>query len=227
MVLKEAGDPPPSPAGAAAAAGDSRRIVTVLKVVLWIGGLAPVAWLGVGLPLGWLGANPIERMTHVTGLTALILLLLTLAVTPVRRLTGWNPLIRLRRPLGLFAFFHAALHFGIWVVLDLNFRLDWVGGEIVERPFITVGFLAFLILVPLAATSTKGWIRRLGRRWALLHRAIYPAAALAVLHYAWGQKADIRLPLVAAGFLALLLALRISRWRKKRSVAPGRTPPGY
>jgi methionine sulfoxide reductase heme-binding subunit len=202
-------------------------VVLTLKILLWLGALAPAAWLAAGFFLDWLGVNPIEKMTHVTGMTALILLLLTLAVTPLRRLTGWNPLIRLRRPLGLFAFFNAFLHFSIWMVLDLGFQLAWVWEEIRERPFITVGFAAFLVMIPLAITSTKGWIRRLGRRWALLHRGAYLAAGLALVHFTWIQKADLRLPLLLAGVLALLLAFRIPLWlaggrgRSRKRLAEG------
>lgn len=190
----------------------SRRIVLGLKVVLWLSALAPAAWCVAGYFFDWLGANPIEKLTHVTGMTGLILLLVTLAVTPFRRLTGWNPVIQLRRPLGLFAFFYVCLHFSIWMVLDLGFRLDWVWDDIKERPYITVGFTGFLILIPLALTSTKGWIRRLGRRWAKLHRGIYVAASLGVIHYYWLVKADVRLPLRLGAVLAILLALRVVFW---------------
>lgn len=198
-------------------------MLLTLRILLWLGALAPAAWLAAGFFLDWLGVNPIEKMTHVTGMTALILLLLTLAVTPLRRLTGWNPLIQLRRPLGLFAFVHATLHFSIWMVLDLGFRLDWVWGEIRERPFITVGFAAFLVMIPLAVTSTKGWIRRLGRRWALLHRGAYLAAGLAIVHFTWIQKADLRLPLLLAGVLGLLLAFRVQALLERRHGRAGRT----
>lgn len=197
------------------------RGLTALRAVLWAGALAPALRLAAGFFQGTLGANPIEKITHVTGLTAMVLLLLTLAVTPVRRLTGWNPVIRIRRPLGLFAFFYATLHFATWMVLDLNLRLDWVWTEIRERPYITVGFAAFLVLVPLAVTSTKGWIRRLGRRWALLHRGAYVAAALAVVHFLWVVKADARLPWALAGVLVLLLAFRLPGSGRSRRTAPG------
>ena len=195
---------------------DGKRVVVGLKVVLWAGALAPAAWLGAGSVLGWLGVNPIEKLTHVTGMTALVLLLITLAVTPARRLSGWNPLVRLRRPLGLFAFFYAFLHFSIWAGLDLGLQLQWVWEDIVERPYITVGFTAFLILIPLTITSTRGWIRRLGRRWALLHRGVYVAAGLGVIHYYWLVKADVRLPLLLAGVYAALMGWRVWDLRRKR-----------
>jgi sulfoxide reductase heme-binding subunit YedZ len=193
-------------------AATSRRIVLGLKVVLWLASLAPAGWCVAGYFFDWLGANPIEKLTHVTGMSALVLLLVTLAVTPFRRLTGWNPVIQLRRPLGLFAFFYVCLHFSIWMVLDLGFQLEWVWDDIKERPFITVGFTGFLILIPLALTSTKGWIRRLGRRWAKLHRGIYVAASLGVIHFYWLVKADVRLPLRLGAVLAVLLALRVAFW---------------
>lgn len=194
----------------------TRRSVLALKIVLWLGALAPAAWLIDGALRGGLGVNPIEKVTHVTGMTTLVLLLLTLAVTPVRRLSGWNPLVGLRRPLGLFAFFYASVHFLIWMGLDLGFRVDWIWEDIVERPYITVGFSAFLLLIPLAITSTKGWIRRLGRRWTQLHRVVYLAAALGVLHFFWIVKADTRLPLLLAGILAVLLAARVPIWMERR-----------
>lgn len=195
---------------------DARRAVTALKTVLWLGALAPAAWLTTGVFTGWLGVNPIETLTHVTGMSALVLLLLTLAVTPVRRLSGWNPVIKIRRPLGLFAFFYAFAHFGIWMGLDLGFQLSWVVEDIKERPYITVGFTGFVLLIPLAVTSTKGWIRRLGKRWARLHRLVYAAAALGVVHFYWLVKADTRLPLALAAVLVVLLALRVRSWRVAR-----------
>jgi len=202
--------------------GGVKRAVVALKGLVWAGSLAPAAWLGAGWLRGWLGVNPIETLTHVTGMTALVLLLVTLAVTPVRRLTGWNPLIRLRRPLGLFAYFYAVLHFGIWMVLDLGLQLDWVAEDIVERPYITVGMTALVVLTPLAVTSTRGWIRRLGRRWTLLHRAVYPAAALGVIHYYWLVKADVRLPLLLGAILALLLGFRVVVRIRTRSALTAR-----
>jgi sulfoxide reductase heme-binding subunit YedZ len=165
----------------------------------------------------WVGANPIETLTHVTGMTTLVLLLVTLAVTPVRRLTGWNPVIKLRRPLGLFAFFYALCHFSIWFVFDMVFNVTWMIEDIAERPFITVGFTAFVILIPLAVTSTKGWIRRLGKKWATLHKGIYVAAILGVVHFYWFVKADTRLPVLLGACLLVLLMLRTQRFTGKRT----------
>ncbi|MDE0394991.1 MAG: sulfoxide reductase heme-binding subunit YedZ [Gammaproteobacteria bacterium] len=192
------------------------RSVRGLKVLMWVSALAPAAWIAGGTFRGWLGVNPIEKVTHVTGLSALVLLLLTLAVTPVRRMARWNRLIQLRRPLGLFAFFYAFLHFSIWMALDLGFQLSWISEDIMERPYITVGFTAFVLLIPLAVTSTRGWIRRLGRRWATLHRLVYITATLGVIHFYWLVKADTSLPLLFAGILTLLLASRIGPWHEKR-----------
>ena len=185
-----------------------QHAVLALKVVLWLGALAPGAWLLAGVFLGWLGANPIEKLTHVTGMTTLVLLLLTLTVSPARRISRWNPLIRLRRPLGLFAFFYAAVHFNIWFVFDMVFDVTYMVEDVIERPYITVGFTAFLLLIPLALTSTKGWIRRLGKKWTKLHKASYAATSLGVLHFYWLVKADTRLPLVLGACLAVLLLLR-------------------
>jgi sulfoxide reductase heme-binding subunit YedZ len=186
----------------------AQRAIFLLKVALWIGALAPAAWLVTGMFFGWLGANPIERLTHVTGMSTLVLLLLTLCVTPVRRLTGWSPAIKLRRPLGLFAFFYATCHFSIWFVFDMVFNVAWMLEDVAERPYITVGFTAFLILIPMAVTSTRGWIRRLGRRWTTLHKGIYLAATLGVVHYYWLVKADTRLPVLLGACLLVLLLLR-------------------
>ncbi|MEX1256974.1 MAG: ferric reductase-like transmembrane domain-containing protein [Gemmatimonadota bacterium] len=200
--------------------------VVALKFVLWAGALAPATWIVAGSFLGWLGVNPIEKVTHVTGMTTLVLLLVTLSVTPFRRVTGWHPVIGLRRPLGLFAFFYASVHFLIWIALDLGFRMDWVWDDIRERPYITVGFAAFLTLIPLAITSTKGWIRRLGRRWGTLHRLVYVAASLGALHFYWLVKADVRLPLLLAGILMILLAARVPGWlsQRRRRQATVRAP---
>ena len=170
--------------------------------------LAPVALLAwrawqvqTGADIDALGPDPVAMIEHTLGLWALRLLLLTLAVTPLRQLTGQAQLLRFRRMLGLYAFFYASLHFAAWLVLDL--RLDWAGvaTEIARRPFITVGFLAWLLLVPLAVTSTRGWMRRLAGAWQRVHRLVYAIAALAVLHFWWVVKSDIREPLLYACLL--------------------------
>ena len=187
----------------------TKKIVLLLKVVLWVAALLPAAWLLRGLQAGSLGPNPIEELTHVTGMTTLVLLLVTLTVTPLRRVTGWNPVIKLRRPLGLFAFFYGVVHFSIWFVFDMVFNVQWMLEDIAERKYITVGMAALLVLLPLAVTSTRGWIRRLGKRWASLHKGVYLATTLGVIHYYWLVKADTRLPLFLAFCLLVLLLARL------------------
>lgn len=200
---------------------NTKRAVLGLKVLVWLGGLAPLAWMVAGFFLDWLGVNPIEKLTHVTGMTTLVMLLITLAVTPFRRITGWNPVIQLRRPLGLFAFFYAFLHFSVWMVLDLGFDLSWVAEDIKKRPYITVGFTAFVLLIPLAVTSTKGWIRRLGKRWTKLHALVYVTTALGCIHYYWLVKSDVRLPLLLAAIYGILMSTRVPGWIRKRSARRG------
>lgn len=193
-----------------------KQRILVSKAIIWVAALSPGAWLMAGLFLDWLGPNPIETLTHITGMTTLVLLLVTLSVTPFRRITGWNGVIRLRRLLGLFSFFYALIHFNIWFVFDQVFNWKWMIEDIIERPYITVGFSAFLILIPLALTSTKGWMRRLGTRWTKLHRGIYFAAGLGVTHYYWLVKADVRLPLLMALCLSLLVIYRVPGWLERR-----------
>lgn len=197
---------------------DGRTLIRrVVKPLVWAGALAPAAILLLRFHRHGPGANPIETVTNWTGYTALTLLMFTLAVTPLRRLTGWNAAIQLRRLIGLFAFFYACLHFLTYVVLDLFFDFSTVLDDILKRPYITVGFSAFVLLIPLAATSTRGMIRRLGRRWQQLHRLIYLVAALGVLHFYWKVKADTREPLIFAAVLILLLALRLPFVRNLRA----------
>lgn len=192
---------------------NGKRRILLLKIGVWGLGLFPLArvawWLRDGV-FG-LGANPIERLLHHSGWWTLALLLVSLAVTPLRRITGRNELIKLRRPLGLFAFFWATVHFGVYVGLDQIFAWDFIVEDVVERPFITVGFTAWMILLPLALTSTRGWIRRLGPRWTQLHYGVYAAALLGVVHYYWRVKADTREPLIFAALFVALMALRM-RW---------------
>jgi len=168
--------------------------------------LARLFVLGFG---GGLGANPIEFVTHSTGTWTLVGLLVTLSVTPLRRLTGRTDLIRYRRMLGLFAFFYAALHFMTYLWLDQFFDFAGIAKDIVKRPFITVGFAAFVLLMPLAATSTRSMMRRLGRRWQQLHRLVYLIALLGVIHYLWLVKKDLTQPLIFGAVLVLLLVMRL------------------
>jgi methionine sulfoxide reductase heme-binding subunit len=184
--------------------------------VVWALCLTPLALLVWWGARDGLGANPIERITHWTGQWALVGLLATLAVTPLRRATGINGLIRYRRLLGLFAFFYATLHVLTYFALDHFFDLAAVVEDIRKRPFITAGFAAFVLLLPLAATSTTGMIRRLGRNWARLHALVYVAAGLGVLHFLWLVKADTRRPLLFAAALLVLLIARLPVLRRGR-----------
>jgi sulfoxide reductase heme-binding subunit YedZ len=187
--------------------------------------------LGPLVSLGWsalhneLTANPIEFITHATGDWTLRFLIITLAVTPLRKLFRLPQLIRFRRMLGLFAFFYACLHFTTYIWLDKFFDLAEMWKDVQKRRFITVGFTAFLLLIPLAITSTAGWIRRLGgRRWQLLHRAIYVSAVAGVIHYYWLVKSDVRKPLQYAWMVGILLVLRLGTWlygRSQRAAATG------
>ena len=194
--------------------------VLLLKAAIWLAGLAPVAWLGTGFARDALGANPVEAVILVEGRWALGFLLASLAVTPVRRLTKWNAVVKLRRLLGLFAFFHACVHFMAYVGLDQFFAFAYIVEDVLERRYITAGFASLVLLVPLAATSTKGWIRRLGKRWRRLHRLAYAAAALGVLHFFWKVRADTFWPLVAAVALAVLLGVRGVYWTAARRRDP-------
>ena len=184
------------------------RTRVLAKVVLFVAALVPAGLLVRGVFAGNLGVNPAETIQLQTGRWALKFLLLSLAVTPVRRLTGWNVVIQFRRMLGLFAFFYATLHFAAYWAFDLTFAFDTMVTDVVKRPFIALGFSAFLLLIPLALTSTKGWIRRLGKRWTVLHRLVYLAALLAVVHFAWKVKVFTGDPVLYAVVLTLLLGFR-------------------
>jgi methionine sulfoxide reductase heme-binding subunit len=180
----------------------------VFKTVLFVTALVPAAMLVAGLFTDDLGANPIEYITHQTGWFALAFLMASLAITPLRRLTKWHEAIRLRRMLGLFAFFYATLHLLTWFVFDHTFDFMSMAEDVLKRPYITVGMAAFLMMLPLALTSNAAMIRRLGRRWQLLHRLAYGAALAGVVHFWWLVKADIREPQRWALVLSLLLGLR-------------------
>jgi sulfoxide reductase heme-binding subunit YedZ len=179
--------------------------------------LAPLLRLGMGALTDGLGANPIEKVTHVTGTWTLRLLLASLSVTPARRLLGWRSLLPLRRTLGLLAFGYACLHLLTYVGLDQLFDWPLLLEDALERRYVSAGLAAFLCLVPMAATSTRAMMRRLGRRWKTLHRLGYLAALCGVVHYLWLVKADLRTPLVYAGILALLLGGRLWFYATRRS----------
>lgn len=196
------------------------RGARLLKPLVAAAALAPLAWLALGAWRGWLGANPIETITRSTGVWTLRFLVITLAVTPLRWATGWNDLIRFRRMLGLFAFFYGTLHLFTYLWLDQFFDWGAIAKDVVKRPFITAGFSAFVLLVPLAITSTSGMIRRLGgRAWRRLHRLAYVAAALGVVHYWWLVKLDTRPPRNYGIVLAALLAVRVWTSVRRRQTA--------
>jgi sulfoxide reductase heme-binding subunit YedZ len=184
--------------------------LTRLKATVFLLALVPLTRLIVGAFQDTLGANPIEKITHDTGFWTLTFLLITLSATPIRRLSGWQWPIRLRRMLGLFAFFYACLHFLTYLVLDQFFDWPAIAQDIGKRPYITIGFTAFLLLVPLAITSSNAIIRKLGgTRWRTLHRLIYAIAIAGVIHFAWLVKKDMTQPLIFAGLLTLLLLARL------------------
>jgi len=180
-----------------------------VRYAVWRVGLVPLALLARDFAYDGLGPEPVEAITHRTGTWALRMLLLSLAVTPVRRLIGRGDIVPHRRTLGLLAFFYAALHLAAWVVFEVELDPARVVESIVEHPFVTVGAAAFLALVPLALTSNRAAIRRLGARWRSLHRLAYVAAVLAAVHFAWAVKSDLRWPLVYAGATAALLGVRL------------------
>lgn len=198
------------------------------KVFVFLLCLVPLGTLVMRAVQGELTANPIEFITHATGDWTLRFLVITLAITPVRTILRLPQLIRFRRMLGLFAFFYAFLHFSIWIGVDKFFDWSEMWKDVEKRRYITVGFSAFVLMIPLAITSTKGWIRRLGgKRWQLLHRAIYFSAILGVIHYYWQVKSDVRKPLEYAWMVGLLLAWRLGAWiygRARRGAATSAPP---
>lgn len=207
------------------------RAASVLKAVVFVAALVPVARLGWALAFDpdALGANPAEFITRSTGDWTLRFLLLTLAVTPLRKLLGWHRLAGFRRMLGLYAFFYGVVHFASFVSFDHVFEIEEILKDIVKRPFITVGFTALVLMLPLAVTSTDGMARRLGaRRWLALHRLVYVIAPLGVLHFWWMVKADLTEPVLYAAVLAALLGYRIVakvREARRRAAARGRRVP--
>ena len=201
--------------------------IRFLKVVVFLAALGPVTYLVWATFTGNLSANPVSDLTNETGLWTLRLLALTLSITPVRRLTGWNEIIRFRRMLGLFAFFYGTLHFLTYIVFDQSFApIADTLKDVAKRPFITMGFTAFVLMIPLALTSTQRMIRRLGRRWQLLHRLVYVSAVAAVIHYYWLVKADVRSPLTYAAIIGVLLGFRVIWSIVRRPAAAPAAPVG-
>lgn len=197
-----------------------QRYRFVYKPLVFAASLVPAAWLGLGaFGIGGidLGADPVKTILHSCGKTALNFLMLTLLVTPVRQLSGFTHLIRLRRMLGLFAFSYALLHFTVYFSLDQELNLHSVLADIAKRPYITIGFTALVLLIPLAVTSTNKMMRRLGKRWQPLHRLVYVIAILGVWHYYWQVKRDVREPLIYAAILAVLLGYRFFKRRRPTS----------
>jgi sulfoxide reductase heme-binding subunit YedZ len=204
----------------------------VARVAVFLACLIPLALVVADLLGGRLGPDPIRASELRTGQAGLILLIVTLAVTPLRRFTGWNWLGGYRRMLGLFAFFYVCLHFLVWFGVDQFFALKYIGKDIVKRPYITVGFASFLLMIPLAITSSSRMVRRLGRRWAQLHALVYVAALGGIIHFVWSVKADLGKPTTYGLIVVALLLLRFiprevfgllrpTPQRHPRSVAPG------
>ncbi len=191
----------------------------LVKPAAWLLGLTPLAVLAIG----GIGVDPIETVTHLTGFWALTLLMASLAVTPLRRVTGWNAVIGARKVLGNFAFFYAVLHFATYLV-DQSFSWGFIVADVVEHWWVTVGFAALLILLPLALTSNQGAIRRMGKRWQKLHRLVYVAAGLGVLHFFLLVKKDVTEPLIFAAVFAALMAFRYELVTGGRKRAAGRAP---
>jgi len=201
----------------------TQKSIRILKVLLFLLCMVPLAKLALetfGVAGMSLGANPIEELIHRLGKWGLNFLLITLAVTPLRQLTGKSWLLRFRRMLGLFAFFYVLLHFLAYAGLDQRFDLPVIFEDVVERPFITIGFTAFLLLIPLAVTSTNAMMKRLGRRWQKLHRLVYVIAILGVVHFYWQVKLDTLEPLIYAAILAGLLGYRLKGRKHDRIAHP-------
>jgi sulfoxide reductase heme-binding subunit YedZ len=210
----------------------------IVKPLVFVAALGPVAWLTWAGLTGHLSVNPLSDLTNETGVWALRFLCISIAITPLRRLTGWNWVIRFRRMIGLYAFFYGTLHFLVYTIADRFAGLDFpdgivswttvrnlaasVGEDIYKRPFITIGFTTLMLLLPLAVTSTAGWIRRLGgKRWNALHRLVYAAAITAVVHYYWLVKADVSRPIIYAAIVALLLGFRVY-WSRLKATSAAR-----
>jgi methionine sulfoxide reductase heme-binding subunit len=192
-------------------------MLKLAKLLVFAAALVPAVLLARALYTGNLGVNPAETLQLETGIWTLRFLVITLAVTPLRRITGWHRVVQYRRMLGLFAFFYGTLHFLSYIVLDQYFSLDGMLADVAKRPFITAGFVAFVAMIPLALTSTRGWIRRLGRRWQALHRLVYLAGAAGAVHYLWKVKVMVGSPVYYAGLVAALLAFRLF-WSLRKSL---------
>ena len=202
-------------------------VTRVLKPLLYLAASLPAGWTGFALLTGQVDGDQVKFIQHVTGTTVLVSLLLTLSITPLRRATGWNVLVRVRRLIGLTAFWYAVLHFLTYVVFDQSLSVGEISTDVAKHPWVLVGFASFLTLIPLAITSTAGWIRRLGgQRWQQLHRLVYLAAVGGVLHYLWLVKKDVRTPLWFAAALGLLFVARLWAFGSRRAVPVARVARG-
>src|SRR4051794_34485628 len=202
-----------------------RRRMSVWRFTIFVACLVPLAYIAWKFWRDKLGANPYRELEIETGLWTLRLLAVTLAITPFRRAFGWNWLVKYRRMLGLFTFFYATVHLSMWAGVDWFFAWGDMWHEIVKHKYILIGMLTWLIMLPLAITSTKGWVRRLGKRWAKLHRLVYAAAITGTIHYLWAVKKDTFFPAVYFAVFALLLAYRLIDARRKRSPAASSRSP--
>ena len=189
-----------------------------MKPALFVACLLPLAYVGWKFATDRLGANPIRELEIETGLWTLRFLAVTLSITPARKAFGWNSLVKYRRMLGVFTFTYACVHLSMWVGVDWFFAWPDMWGEIVKHKYILIGMTTWLVLLPLAVTSTKGWVRRLGKRWTTLHRLVYVAAITGTIHYLWAVKKDTFFPLVYLGVFGLLLGYRVVvAWGKRRT----------
>jgi sulfoxide reductase heme-binding subunit YedZ len=196
----------------------SQVIRRIVKPIVFAACLSPAAALLYNALWGDLGVNPLETLTNETGIWTLRLLVATIAITPIRWITKWNPIITFRRMIGLFAFFYGTVHFSIYFLFDRSLMFDGLYEDIVLRPYITVGFTALVLMIPLAITSTQGWIRRLGGKgWNLLHKLVYVSAILGVLHYWWKVKLDVTNPMIYAAIVGLLLGWRMAKAVTKKN----------
>jgi methionine sulfoxide reductase heme-binding subunit len=203
----------------------TNRKIVALKVITWIACLEPAFLLLYKFLTHDMTANPIEFITLTTGTATLVLLLVTLAITPVRKFTGLNWLIRFRRLVGLFAFFYVCLHFATYLVLDIQFDWHQVSVDLTKRPFIIVGFTAFMLMIPLAVTSTAWAIRKMGgKKWNLLHKLIYVSAVLGIIHFWWKVKADHTEPATYGAILGVLLLARVFLWARSSKRPPSARP---
>jgi sulfoxide reductase heme-binding subunit YedZ len=188
-----------------------------IKVFVWLAALAPLVYLVWQGYRGDLTADPVKYITHFTGRTALIILFITLCVTPIRRLSGWNGIVRFRRLVGLFSFFYAVIHLLIYLAFDRGFVFTELGEDIAKRPYITIGFTAWVMLLTLAVTSPQAILRRMGgKRWRALHRLVYVVPVLGVIHFAWAQKKDVSLPVLYGLVLGLIFLVRFALWVRNR-----------